>query len=114
MSRSNSVVNSNIVVLLTTVHSFDEAERIAQELVKQKLAFCVSISAAERSLYVWQEKLCNEQEWPLKIKTQQSHLQSILDWFEQEHPFDEPEFIVLKTEQSSQAYEQWSHEYLNS
>ena len=55
--------------VLTTVDSAEEAERLGRSITGARLAACVQIVGPIRSLYWWQDKLDDAQEWLLLIKT---------------------------------------------
>ena len=55
-------------VVMVTVSSEQEGEKIAEALLTEKLAACVSITPVN-SIYTWQEKIKRDQEWQLFIKT---------------------------------------------
>ncbi|PYX36734.1 MAG: divalent-cation tolerance protein CutA, partial [Acidobacteria bacterium] len=56
-------------IVLTTAGSQQEAQRIAHTLVDRRLAACVNIVPQVRSIYRWQNKVEDAQEWLLLIKT---------------------------------------------
>lgn len=95
-----------VCVLLTTVGSEQDAKQLAQRLLAEQLAACVSIGSPVQSHYVWQGELCCEQEWPLTIKTKTSLTPLINQCFAEHHPYQLPECIYLDA-QGSDAYLQW-------
>lgn len=48
-----------------TAGSAEEADRIAGDLVENRLAACVNIMAPIRSVYAWKGELCRSEEIPL-------------------------------------------------
>ncbi|MBD2462238.1 divalent-cation tolerance protein CutA [Oscillatoria sp. FACHB-1407] len=96
-------------VILVTAASQTEAEAIAQSLVTNHLAACVSLMPIQ-SVYTWQSKVCQEQEWQLVIKTNlelfpklEAHIRSI-------HSYEVPEIIALPILMGSKPYLQWISE----
>ena len=57
-------------VVLVTVSSETEAKTIARTLVEERLAACVNIIPGLTSIYRWEEKICEDRELLLVIKTQ--------------------------------------------
>ena len=57
-------------VVLVTVSSESEAKTIARALVEERLAACVNIIPGLTSIYRWEEKICEDRELLLVIKTQ--------------------------------------------
>ena len=57
------------VVIFCTVPNKDEAKKISEALLKEKLAACVSTVDKVSSMFLWNEELCKENELLLIIKT---------------------------------------------
>lgn len=60
---------SDIVLLYCTAASTAEAEKVAEAVVRQRLAACANIIPGMRSLYWWQGKLERGEEAVLILKT---------------------------------------------
>lgn len=52
-----------------TVGNLDEAQRIGEALVKEKLAACVNILDGMQSLYIWEDRLQKDREVAMIAKT---------------------------------------------
>ena len=52
----------SVWIMLSTAGSIQEANRLAEKLVEEKLAACVQIVAGMESVYIWQGQLCDEPE----------------------------------------------------
>jgi periplasmic divalent cation tolerance protein len=85
----------------------DEAQSIAQSLVEEKLAACVSILPAVKSIYIWQEQICHEQESLLLIKTSRASWVSLEKRIKELHSYTVPEILALPIEAGHQPYIQW-------
>src|ERR1700687_4336793 len=70
-SRSCSMTTARIV--LTTIGQKQDADKLALQLVERRLAACVNIVGPIRSVYRWKQKISNEQEYLLVIKTTAEH-----------------------------------------
>ena len=90
-------MNSEVLLVLTTLSSLDSARMFSRKLIDQKLAACVSIKGKVSSMYIWKDKICEDEEWQLFIKTTRSTLTALDQFFDQEHPYDCPEYLVLNT-----------------
>ena len=100
-------------VVLVTASSKTEAEAIAQTLIQANLAACVNIMPIH-SLYTWQGKVQQEEEWQLFIKTNLSHFSALEAKVKQVHSYDVPEIIALPILTGSQPYLQWIAEQTNT
>lgn len=58
----------NITIVKTTCKDKKEAENISKSLIKDKLAACVQMQKI-KSIYFWNNKLCEDKEILLSIKT---------------------------------------------
>ena len=101
---------NNLCILLTTCASQAQATEIASQLLLQKLAACINIIPNIHSYYCWDEKVCNDQELQLVIKTKRQNISPLKSWLETNHPYDVPEILVLSVTDSSQAYGKWVQE----
>jgi uncharacterized protein involved in tolerance to divalent cations len=54
---------------MTTFPDLDLANNIAKILVEEKLCACVQVMPSMTSTYLWDEKLCQESEHLVLIKT---------------------------------------------
>jgi periplasmic divalent cation tolerance protein len=104
--NKNSQKNNSIVVL---VHVPDVAcaERIANVLIKAKLAACVNIGAACQSIYDWQGTTEIQTEFPLQIKTHPDYYQKVEAVILDIHPYELPDIIVLNVHGGYYPYLQW-------
>lgn len=100
----------NFVVVLITCKNKEEAEKIAESLVLEKLAACVNIIPAVTSIYFWEDKLCNESESLLIVKTQQKLFKMLEKRVKQLHSYKVPEIISFPITSGSAEYLDWLHE----
>jgi periplasmic divalent cation tolerance protein len=96
-------------VVLVTASSQQEAEAIAISLVQSQLAACVSLLPIH-SIYTWQGKLHQEQEWQLLIKTDLTQFPALATKIRELHSYEVPEIIALPIVAGSQPYLQWISE----
>lgn len=98
---------TNARIVLTTVGLKDEAERLGEELVERGLAACVNIVGPIRSIYRWKQKLQNEQEYLLLIKTTTGRTAQLQSVMKKLHPYELPEFVQVSVESGSEEYLAW-------
>lgn len=93
-------------ILLVTAASQAEAEQIAEALVSEQLAACVSLLPIQ-SIYTWKGEVCRESEWQLLIKTDLSLFAVLEQKIRELHSYEVPEVIALPILAGSQPYLDW-------
>jgi len=97
-----------ICLIHTSVSSRSEATTLAADLMDTRLAACVQISGPGLSMYHWQGKLEQADEYYINIKTTTERSDAVIDWLKQHHPYELPEIIRTACE-ASMAYADWVH-----
>ena len=96
------------IVVLITVPSEKIAEKIANALLEQNLAACVNIVAPIRSLYTWKEKICDDEEMLLIVKSRAELFENqLVPAVQAAHPYQVPEIIALPILMGSKNYLDW-------
>jgi periplasmic divalent cation tolerance protein len=83
------------------------AESIAQPLVEEGLAACVSIVASATSIYRWKGELCKDEESLLLIKTEESQWQALEKRIKELHSYEVPEILMLPITAGHAPYLLW-------
>lgn len=95
------------VVLALTMAPASASTAIADGLVTNGLAACVNRFAGGHSVFEWQGKIERADEELLLIKCAASRLGEVEAWIGEHHPYDVPEFVVLRPEHVNKAYADW-------
>lgn len=95
------------VVVLSTCGSSQEATRIARTLVEQRLAACVNVTSPIRSLYRWEGRVCDEEEFLLVVKTSRMLFDRVRRTIEKLHSYQVPEVVCLPMIDASPNYLNW-------
>ena len=98
---------SEALIVLVTVSSREEAERIAEPLVGEQLAACVNVVGPIRSIYRWQGAVQRDDEHLLLIKTTRARYAALEARVRALHSYDVPEVIALPIEMGSADYLGW-------
>lgn len=94
-------------IALVTVGSQKEALKIAQTLVKEKLAACVNVVFPIRSYYTWKGKVHKDKESLLIIKTKSLLFERLKKKILSLHSYEVPEIIFLPIQKGSKSYLDW-------
>jgi len=97
----------NPVIVLTTVGASFDAAPLAHDLVDRRLAACVNVVERIRSIYRWKEAVEEEAEQLLIIKTVDANVDALREALFARHPYEVPEFVVLRIDSLSDAYRSW-------
>jgi periplasmic divalent cation tolerance protein len=95
------------IVVLSTCASPEEAEKIARALVEKKLAACVNILPAVRSIYRWKNAIEDEQETLLLIKSSRALFNELRSEIERLHSYEVPEAIAIPIVDGLDRYLEW-------
>jgi periplasmic divalent cation tolerance protein len=100
-------LNEDAVVVFVTTSTIDEARKIGKTLVEERLIACVNILPQVESLFYWQEKICNEKEALMIIKTKKPLIDDIIKRVKSIHSYSIPEIIALPIISGSEDYIKW-------
>jgi periplasmic divalent cation tolerance protein len=83
------------------------AARIAEAVVAERLAACVSRLSGVRSTYRWEGAVEQADEVLLLIKTTAARLEALTSRIQALHPYELPEVIAVEATGGSAAYLAW-------
>lgn len=98
---------TDIVVVLVTTANQEEASRISEVVVGQRLAACASIIPTVQSTYWWEGKMVNDQESLVLIKTTAEKFPILRDAIQKVHSYEVPEIIALSVCGGTAPYLEW-------
>jgi periplasmic divalent cation tolerance protein len=93
-------------VVMTTVSSKEQAEKIARAVLEARLAACVQIQEIT-SYYWWDDKISREGEQLLYLKTTADKYQALEALLIANHSYDTPEILQLSIETGFEKYLGW-------
>jgi periplasmic divalent cation tolerance protein len=95
------------IVVLSTCASPEEAGKIARTLVEKRLAACVNILPAVRSIYRWKDAIEDDQETLLLIKSSRELFHDLRAEIEKLHSYEVPEAIAIPIVDGLERYLAW-------
>jgi periplasmic divalent cation tolerance protein len=96
---------AEVKLLLSTAPDRESAERIAENLVSEKLAACVQLLPGLSSFYHWEGKMERSEEILILAKT--SRPSTCLERLRALHPYEVPEGLVFKVDSGLETYLDW-------
>ena len=103
----------DLVVIMVTASSDEEAVTIGKKLVEEGLVACANCVPGIRSFYTWQGELCDDSEVLLFMKSRQSKMPQIIKRVQELHSYDVPEMIGLPIIGGSEGYLNWLEQSLS-
>ena len=103
-------MENQYILVLTTVLSREEADKLAAALVESRLVACVNISSSVTSVYHWKGDVCKDEEFMLFMKTEKALYREVEEEIKQLHPYELPEIIAIPIESGSKEYLSWISE----
>ncbi|MBI4476214.1 MAG: divalent-cation tolerance protein CutA [Acidobacteria bacterium] len=94
------------VIVLTTIPAEANGAALADALIAERLAACVSIAAPMESTYRWKGAITHDTERQIVIKTVADRLPALEARLRELHPYEVPEFLVLQAT-ASEPYGRW-------
>lgn len=99
--------STQLVIVVTTVASHQDAERIAHQLIDSSLAACVQIDSPVTSHYLWGGAIQSSTEFRLTIKTASGCWQNLKEQLISLHPYEEPGILMFPVTDTTQGYLDW-------
>lgn len=99
--------DGDVMLILTTLPDAETARRVADALVGERLAACVTVLGAARSTYRWQGAVESADELPVLVKTSVGRWPALRDRLRALHPYDVPEMLALRAADGWPAYLDW-------
>jgi len=103
----------NYILTLCSCPDRATAEKIANHLVDQRLAACVSITSPVTSIYRWEGKNESTDELLLLIKTRADRYPLLEKAIQTLHPYELPEIIAVPLERGERQYLSWIDQCIN-
>lgn len=95
------------VLILVTAGGRDDAERIGEGLVVERLAASCNVVPTIASFYYWDGQLQRAHESLLIIKTVESLSRAVQEYVRSHHGYDVPEILQVAIEGGTSAYLNW-------
>ena len=98
---------TTVLLCLCSCPDAASAQRLADALVAERLAACISRVPGVLSTYRWQGEIHTDQEELLLIKTTVAGFEALKARLPELHPYELPELLALPAERGLAAYLDW-------
>ncbi len=95
-----------LILIYTTTPTKKEASKLAKLLLKKRLVACIQMHKI-KSMYIWEEALCNNKEILLIMKTKKQYYKKIKKCLLKHHSYDTPQIYMHAVKKPHKAYMQW-------
>lgn len=99
--------STELLIVVTTFASLEDAKKMAHLLIEGRLATCVQIQEGVHSVYRWEGKICEANEVLLLAKTVADKWVDVSNFIKSHHPYDLPEVIAYAPEKYEAQYGKW-------
>ncbi|KAH8235699.1 hypothetical protein KR032_005708 [Drosophila birchii] len=98
--------DSNSVAFVTTPDR-ESAKKLAHSIIERRLAACVNIVPQIESIYLWEGKVTEDNEYLLMIKTRTERVDELSKFVRENHPYSVAEVISLPIRNGNLPYLKW-------
>jgi len=98
---------TDILIVLTTFASEEDAARTVRALVEERLIACGNVVPGVRSIYRWKGEIADEREVLVVMKTRAQGWPELLSRLHELHPYETPECLALPVAAGAPKYAAW-------
>lgn len=107
----SSLILFKYIAVITTFESEQDANMMATILLEKKLIVAAQVRKI-RSMYIWDNKVCNEPEYELQVFTE-GRLYDVLEkTIKENHQYDVPQIICLPMINTTNEWGKWLSDYV--
>jgi periplasmic divalent cation tolerance protein len=97
-----------MLIAWTTVATRQKAEELARQAAELRVAACVQIDGPVASHYSWQGRTERAEEFRLCFKFLPGQQTGLETWLLAHHPYDTPEWVVVRADIVGEKYLSWA------
>lgn len=95
------------ILVYCTVGTAEDAKRLAQAILQERLAACVNVVPTIRSFYWWEGEMQDEEEVLLLVKTRADLYSTLEEFIVSHHPYSVPAISAIPLEEMHAPYLAW-------
>src|SRR5512132_1959846 len=98
---------NDLIVVVTSVGSEEQALDIAHALIRNRQAACVNLLPNVHSIYRWKGRVCDDGEFLLIIKTRAREFTGVCETIQKINTYELPEILAYRVDEASPAFADW-------
>jgi len=96
-----------MVLTYITCSNEEEATKISEKLLKERIVACSNIIKNMKSMYWWENKIEKDEETILILKTTEYKVDELIKRVKKLHSYENPAIIVLPILKTTESYLKW-------
>lgn len=97
----------SVLIVLTTVGCEEQANLIADELVVRRHAACVNMIPVGRTVYRWQGRVFDDNEFLLMAKTTEEEYEKVEATIKELSTYELPEILAFEVKRGEASFLEW-------
>jgi periplasmic divalent cation tolerance protein len=98
---------TEMLIVFTTFANAEDAARVVRVLVEERLIACGNLLPGARSLFRWEEKVQDQPEVVVLMKTRKQDWTALISRLHELHPYETPECIAVRIAAGAPKYMAW-------
>jgi len=98
---------ADLIVVVTSVGTEDQALDIAHALLRNRQAACVNLIPNVHSIYRWKGRVCDDSEFLLLVKTTGKEFAGVKRTIQEINTYELPEVLAYRVDEASDAFASW-------
>jgi periplasmic divalent cation tolerance protein len=107
------VAKNDLIVVVTSVGTEEQALDVAHALVRSRRAACVNILPNVHSVYRWKGRVCNDGEMLLIVKTRECQFEAVRETIQRVNTYELPEVLGYRVDMASPSFAGWIDKMTN-
>lgn len=96
-----------VLIVTTTFERYEDAEHMAEQLLRRRLVACAQILGPITSRYWWKDEIVKAQEYQLVLKSDEHVYVDLEGAIRAGHPYETPEIVAVRSAHASEPYRLW-------
>jgi periplasmic divalent cation tolerance protein len=101
------VAKADLMVVVTSVGTEEQALDVAHALVRSRRAACVNIIPNVHSVYRWKGRVCDDGEMLLIVKTRAASFEAVRQTIHKVNTYELPEVMGYRVDWASPGFSSW-------